>query len=149
MDWLTIELTLGLVALASLIGVGFRYLQGRGHTVLGNERIDLAKLRGLHDGGLATEFGKKATTVLFSTEYCSICPAVNRQLEAIEAMDPDLKHIRVDITERLDLAAHFSITQTPTVLITDQKGRIKFRVSGAPKSGILRRELTELGVTTK
>ena len=51
--------------------------------------------------------------------------------------------------DRLDLAAHFGISQTPTVLITDASGEIKYRVSGAPKPGVLAKELSELGVNTK
>jgi thioredoxin-related protein len=54
-------------------------------------------------------------------------------------------HLEVDITNRLDLAAHFQISQTPTVFILDQKGEIKFRVSGAPKPGVIQQELTKLG----
>ena len=146
---MTLELTLGLIAVATLIGIGFKVFQGRGHAVLGQERIDLEKLRGLHKGKPAKRFGAKATTVLFSTSYCSICPGVNRQLAGFEKLDPGLSHVEVDITDRLDLAAHFGVSQTPTVLITDSSGRIRFRISGAPKPGALVKELNELGVITK
>lgn len=143
---MTLELTLGLIGLATLIGVAFKVFQGRGHAVMGNERVDLVRLRGLHQGKSASSFGSKASAILFSTQYCSICPSVSRQLSGIESKDSSLQLIEVDITDRLDLAAHFSVTQTPTVLITDAAGRIRFRISGAPKPGVIARELATLGV---
>lgn len=149
MNWLTLELTFGLIAIASLIGVGFKLSQGRGRAVLGQEQIDLTKLKGKRDGKPVLKFGSKATAVLFSTSFCSICPAVSRQLKAFEKLDSGFQHMEVDITDRLELAAHFGVSQTPTVLITDKGGRIRYRVSGAPKPGVLAKELTELGVRTK
>lgn len=149
MNWMTIEIMLGLLAVATLIGLAFKFLQGRGHSVLGHERIDLKKLRGVHNGKPATKLGARATAVLFSTSYCAICPSVIRQLAELEANDPSMRHVVVDITDRLDLAAHFGIMQTPTLLLTDADGEIRFRVSGAPKPGVLIRELNQLGVSTK
>lgn len=146
---MTLELTLGLVLVGLLIGLGFKLSQGRGHSVIGHEKIDLNKLQGRRDYGVVQNFGSKATTVLFTTSFCSICPAVSRQLIGLEKLDSGLQHIEVDITERLDLAAHFGISQTPTVLIADKDGQIRFRVSGAPKPGVLAKELNELGVITK
>ena len=149
MNWFSLELTLGLIAVATLFGISFKLTQGRGHAVMSQERIDLAKLKGKRGGKVVKRFGSKATTVLFSTAYCAICPSVNRQLVTFESSDPGLQHIEVDITDRLDLAAHFGISQTPTVFITDPEGLVKFRVSGAPKPGVLARELNELGVRTR
>jgi len=51
----------------------------------------------------------------------------------------------VDITDRLNLAAHFSVSQTPTVFLLDPKGEIKFRISGIPKPGLIQSELRKLG----
>lgn len=149
MSWMTIELVLGLIALATLIGFSFKFFQGRGHTVLGHERIDLKKLRGVHNGKPAAKLGSRATAILFSTTHCAICPSVVRQLQDLEAADPSLLPVVVDITDRLDLAAHFGIMQTPTLLIADSAGEIRFRVSGVPKPGVLIRELNQLGVSTK
>ena len=146
---MTLEMTIGLILIGTLIGIVFKLSQGRGHAVLGHEQIDLQKLQGKHEDRVVTRFGSKATSILFSTSYCSICPGVSRQLLAFEKLDQGLQHIEVDITDRLDLAAHFGISQTPTVLITDASGEIKYRVSGAPKPGVLAKELSELGVNTK
>lgn len=141
------ELTAGAILLALAISAGllFRYLGGRGKSVEGSERIDLQKLKAQKNGLLVTEFGKKATLLQFSTEYCGICPGVSRQLHRLEYRNGSLLHLDVDITNRLDLAAHFSITQTPTIFILDKNGDLRFRVSGAPKPGVIQTELEKLG----
>lgn len=141
------ELTAGAILLALAIAAGllFRYLGGRGKSVEGSERIDLQKLKAQKNGLLVTEFGKKATLLQFSTEYCGICPGVSRQLHRLEYRNGSLLHLDVDITNRLDLAAHFSITQTPTIFILDKNGDLRFRVSGAPKPGVIQTELEKLG----
>jgi thiol-disulfide isomerase/thioredoxin len=81
----------------------------------------------------------------FSTEYCGQCPGVRRQLTDLEKQADGLLYLDVDITERLDLAAHFSVSQTPTVFVLNPRGEIKFRVAGTPKPGIIQNELKKLG----
>lgn len=137
----------GAILLASAIAAGlfFRILGGRGKRVSSTEQIDLQKLKAVKNALPVTQFGKKATLLQFSTEYCGICPGVSRQLHQLEYRNGGLLHLEVDITDRLDLAAHFSITQTPTIFILDRDGNLKFRVSGAPKPGVIQTELEKLG----
>lgn len=134
-----------LFAIAIAIGTAFRFFSGRGHRVKTSECIDLSRLKVSKNGVLVTEFGKKATLMQFSTEYCGQCPGVRRSLSQLEYRHGSLLYIDVDITDRLDLAAHFSISQTPTVFILDGLGEIKFRIGGVPKSAIIRAELEKLG----
>ena len=136
---------IALIAVAGLAGVLFKVLSGRGREISGSKTIDLAKLKALKAGVVVKEFGKKATLLQFSTQYCSICPSVSRLLSQLEYRNGGLLHLEVDITDRLDLAAHFQISQTPTVFILDPGGKIKFRVSGAPKPGVIQQELEKLG----
>lgn len=135
----------GLLALALILGVVFKLLAGRGHEVSSSEKIDLTKLKAVKNGVPVTSFGKQATLLQFSTEYCGQCPGVRRQLAQMEYRNGGLLHLDVDITDRLDLAAHFSISQTPTVFVLDQDGEIRFRVSGIPKPGAIQQELERLG----
>ena len=134
-----------LLAIATLIGLAYKFLSGRGHSVKTAETIDLKKLSANKNGVPVIEFGKKATLVQFSTEYCSRCPGVRRSLSQLEYRHGALLYVDVDITDRLDLAAHFSISQTPTVFVLDHLGSIKFRVGGVPKPGIIQFELEKLG----
>lgn len=137
----------GAILLAAAIAAGlfFRILGGRGKRVSSTEKINLQKLKAVKNALPVTQFGKKATLLQFSTEYCGICPGVSRQLHQLEYRNGGLLHLEVDITDRLDLAAHFSITQTPTIFILDKDGNLKFRVSGAPKPGVIQTELEKLG----
>ncbi len=134
-----------LIAIALLAGVLFKLFSGRGREISSAEAIDLVKLKAVKRGVPVKEFGKKATLLQFSTEYCSICPSVSRLLSQLEYRNGGLLHLEVDITNRLDLAAHFQVSQTPTVFILDPQGQIKFRVSGAPKPGVIQQELEKLG----
>lgn len=136
---------IALLGLATLLGIGFKHFSGRGRSITKSEAIDLSKLRAVKSGVPVKAFGKKATLLQFSTEFCSICPGVARHLSQLEYRHGGLLHLEVDITNRLDLAAHFQISQTPTVFILDSKGEIRFRVSGAPKPGVIQQELAKLG----
>ena len=134
-----------LLALALVLGLIFKVRSGRGRSVNKSETIDLGKLKAEKSGKPAKAFGKKATLLQFSTQYCAICPGVSRQLGQLETKTNGVLHLEVDITDRLDLAAHFQISQTPTVFILNPSGEIKFRVSGTPKPGVIQQELEKLG----
>lgn len=134
-----------LVGLAIIAGAWLNLSAGRGKKVSSSEVIDLSKLKVLRGKTQAKTFGKKATLLQFSTEYCGQCPGVKRQLLELEKQTPGLLFLDVDITDRLNLAAHFSVTQTPTVFVLNPKGAIKFRISGIPKPGVIQTELRKLG----
>ena len=135
-----------LALIAILAGLAIKLFSGRGHELSGSEVIDLKKLKASYAGKPVTRFGTKATLLQFSTEYCGQCPGVRRALTEIAAKTSGVKYIDVDVTDRLDLAAHFRVSQTPTVFVLDPKGAIKFRVSGLPKPGVINFELERLGV---
>ena len=138
--------TLGLLLAAVIGGTLYRHLQGKGRRVSSTEVIDLRKLRATSNGLPITEYGKKATLVQFSTEYCGQCPGVKRTLSQLAYRSGGLAFAEVDITERLDLAAHFSISQTPTVFLLDDSGHVIYRVGGIPKMNLLTEQLQKLGV---
>ena len=138
--------TLGLLLAAVIGGTIYKYFQGKGRRVSSAEVIDLRKLRATSNGLPVTEYGKKATLVQFSTEYCGQCPGVKRALSQLAYRTGGLAFAEVDITERLDLAAHFSISQTPTVFLLDDSGHVIYRVGGIPKMNQLNDELQKLGV---
>ncbi len=142
---MTTGLTLALLAVSLLAGVTYKLFHGRGHRVLGAEVVDLAKLKVHKNGDPVNEFGSKATLVLFSTKYCGQCPAARRALAKLAHRHGSLLFIEADITERLDLAAHFNITQTPTIFVLNHRGEIRYRVGGTPKTNTIETELAKLG----
>jgi thioredoxin-like negative regulator of GroEL len=138
--------TLGLLLIAIIGGILYKYLQGKGRRVLSAEVIDLAKLRASSNEVPITEYGKKATLIQFSTQYCGQCPGVRRTLSQLAYRTGGLAFAEVDITERLDVAAHFSISQTPTVFLLNDSGHVIYRVGGIPKMNLLTEQLQKLGV---
>ena len=137
----------GLLLVAALVlGFGYRFLHGRGHKVSGKEKVDLARLKATKNGVPTSDLGKKATLLQFSTEYCGQCPGVRRQLAQLEYRIGGLSHLEVDITDRIEIAAHFGISQTPTVFVLNPRGEIVYRVGGVPKLPLLLAELEKLGV---
>lgn len=73
--------------------------------------------------------GSKATLLQFSTEVCAPCRTAKRVLSTIASERFSVKHIDLDLTQRLDLD-RFSALQTPTTLILDGRGRVRARIGG-------------------
>ena len=139
-------LAVGLLALTLATGIIFKVTAGRGRSVQNREVIDLVGISAQKNGSPVTEPGKSATLLLFSTEYCGQFPAVGRALSQLEYRSGGVLHAEVDLTDRLDLATRFKISQTPTVFILNALGEVIFRVSGVPKQGLIQQELTKLGI---
>jgi thiol-disulfide isomerase/thioredoxin len=133
-----------LVAFGLAAGFWWKARTGRANLVRSGELVDLAKLKAVRAGKPVQAFGKTATLLQFSTEVCSICVATSRLFKELEKTTPGLKHIEVDITHRMDLAAHFSIMQTPTTLILDKHGMVKARIGGAPRQNVINEEIKKL-----
>ncbi len=142
-SWLAV---LSLLAIATLLGLGYRLLHGRGHRVNRKKEIDLNSLSPTKNGVPTSELGKKATLLQFSTIYCGQCPGVRRQLAQLEYRLGGLSHLEVDITERIEIAAQYGITQTPTVFVLNSKSELVYRVGGVPNLNKLNQELEKLGV---
>jgi thiol-disulfide isomerase/thioredoxin len=133
-----------LVLFALAAGFWWKARTGRANLVRSGELVDLGKLKALKNGKPVANFGTSATLLQFSTEVCSICVATSRLFHDLEKSNPGLKHIEVDITDRMELAAHFSIMQTPTTLILDRQGMVKARIGGAPRPNVVAAELAKL-----
>jgi len=137
----------GLLLLAAVAaGISYRLLHGRGHKVAGKQRVDLGRLGATKNGVPTNVLGKKATLLQFSTEYCGQCPGVRRQLAQLEYRLGGLCHVEVDITERIEIAAKFNISQTPTIFVLNPSGELVYRIGGVPKMPLLMQELEKLGV---
>lgn len=135
-----------LVLSALAAGFWWRARTGRAKLVRSGEIVDLAKLKATRSGSPVTSFGKKATLLQFSTEVCSICVQTAKYFQELESKNPDLTHIEVDLTDRMELAAHFNVMQTPTTLILDRTGKVQARIGGAPKLNVIQQELAKLEI---
>ncbi len=138
---------MALLAVAVAAGSYWKAQTGRARAVKSGALVDLERLQATKAGKPVKKFGKRATLLQFSTEVCSICVATSKYFKQLEQKHPDLLHIEVDVTHRMDLAAHFKVLQTPTTLILDHNGRVTARIGGAPKPQTLFTELEKLNVT--
>jgi thiol-disulfide isomerase/thioredoxin len=134
-------IVVALLAAATTAGLIWRARTGRAKSVSGGEVIDLAELGAIKNGLPVTKFGKKATFLQFSSEFCTMCKQTARLYGELEKIHDDVLHIEVDITDRLDLANKFNILQTPTTLVLDAKGRVTSRIAGAVKPQTIQDEL--------
>lgn len=127
-----------------MAGLWWKANTGKARLVRSGKLVDLEKLKATKDGKPVEAFGTLATLLQFSTEVCSICVATARLYGELEKATPGLKHIEVDISHRMDLAAHFSIMQTPTTLILDKHGMVRARIGGAPRQNVIEAEIKKL-----
>lgn len=75
--------------------------------------------------GLASD---RETWVVFTTEYCAVCPTV---VSTIEAARPEATVHVVDVATDTALAARYKVRRAPTVLRADAGGAVVARVTGA------------------
>lgn len=136
-----IALVFGLLAITVTAGLLWRARSGRSKKVQAGELINLAEIGATKNGKPVTQFGQKVTFLQFSSEFCTACRQTARLYSELEQVHPEILHIEVDITKRLDLANKFNILQTPTTLVLDANGRVTSRIGGAVKQQTIQDEI--------
>jgi thiol-disulfide isomerase/thioredoxin len=136
-----LALVLGLLALGIIAGLIWRLRTGKAKSVKSGELINLAEIGAIKNGIPVTSFGKKVTFLQFSSEFCTACRQTARLYSELEKVHPEILHIEVDITNRVDLANKFNILQTPTTLVLDSRGRVTSRIGGAVKQQTIEDEI--------
>lgn len=136
---LIVLLAVAVAAVAA--GVIYKLTTGKSRQVAEGVKVDLKELSAVKNGQPFTAFDRKVTFLQFSSEYCTQCPPTARLLGELELADPNVRHLEVDITQRLDLARKYNVLQTPTTLVLDRKGNVKSRIGGAPKQQTLEAEI--------
>ena len=136
-----IALVLGLLALGLAAGLIWQARTGLARKVSGGSVIDLREIGAIKNGKPVTAFGKKVTFLQFSSEFCTACRQTAKLYSELELVHPEILHIEVDITNRVDLAKKFNILQTPTTLVLDARGRVTSRIGGAVKQQTIEHEI--------
>ena len=108
-----------LITITLAIGFGYK-LKGIESLGVVPSRVELEKIIGVE----ASISG--AEVLLFTTELCSKCPQVRKNLQA-----KNINFAEIDVTDRLDLASKLQIKQTPTILVVNRDGQIRSRLSGS------------------
>ena len=117
---------LGLVAVATAAGLAWRATNGRVRRVRSAELVREADIG-------AEAFGRRATLLQFSSEFCAPCTTTARILGSLASERDGVEHVDVDLTHRPELAHRFGILQTPTTLLLDASGAVHARIGGAAR----------------
>ena len=135
---LVIAAIVGLVTLATLLGLVWRSAQGRVRHTDGRTVVRASDLPGV------TRLARGATLLQFSTEVCAPCRATRVVLGDVASGRTGVEHVDLDLTHRPDLASRFNILQTPTTFILDRRGVVRARIGGAPRRDALTLELDRI-----
>lgn len=81
---------------------------------------------------LDAPLGGYATFIQFSTPMCAKCPGTARLLTSVAAEQPQVRHVEIDASVRVELARQYSVMRTPTTLVLDGDGYVVARMNGAP-----------------
>lgn len=81
---------------------------------------------------LRAPLGERATLVQFSSAFCAPCRTTRVILDDVASNLPGVAHVEVDAESNLDLVRRLDVRRTPTVLLLDERGRVRTRASGAP-----------------
>jgi thiol-disulfide isomerase/thioredoxin len=136
-----IAIVLGLLALGVAAGLIWQARRGKAKKVSSGEQINLSEIGAMKNGQPVTKFGQKVTFLQFSSEFCTACRQTAKLYSELEQVHPEILHIEVDITNRIDLANKFNILQTPTTLVLDSRGRVTSRIGGAVKQQTIQDEI--------
>lgn len=129
------------ILVSTILGLFFKLNRGRLIQKYSNES-DFKSLN------LDHELNTEGTILLFSTEYCSICPGVKRQINAEIGSSRNIGLIEIDAVQKIDLAKKLHVKSSPTSIFFNSKGNEVGRIIGAPKPNQLKdtfRKLNENG----
>jgi thiol-disulfide isomerase/thioredoxin len=118
------------LAAASLFMAWRRRTDGKLRVV--SDRADEPDGEVLTTSQLNAPLGERATLVQFSSAFCAPCRTTRVVLDDVASRLPGVAHVEVDAEANLDLVRQLDVRRTPTVLVLDERGRIRTRASGAP-----------------
>lgn len=122
---------------ATVVGLVWRTRTGRVRVVNMAEASDSDKAntraRLLASVGAEPTADVRLTLLQLSSTFCAPCRATKTRLAAIAADYPAVRHLDVDVGERLDAARIFDIRSTPTTVVLDADGVEIGRAVGVPR----------------
>ncbi|MGV8911198.1 MAG: TlpA family protein disulfide reductase [Rhodoglobus sp.] len=140
----TLTVLLGLVALATVLGLVWRARTGR----IQRTRTTAAVEENRITIPGAAPFGTRVTLLQFSTEVCTPCKITHTLLSGLASELDDgtgaVVHVDIDVTSRPEIANQFNLLQSPTTFILDGNGVLQARIGGAPKINDVRAELDRM-----
>jgi thiol-disulfide isomerase/thioredoxin len=92
--------------------------------------------------GVAPGTDERFLLLQLSSPVCAPCRTTTGVLAGMAAADPGLRHVEVDVAERVDVARALGVLSTPTTVAFDRDGTEVLRVSGVPRADELRGALS-------
>ena len=90
---------------------------------------------------LGHPMGAHATLLQFSSPYCQPCKATHEQLERTAAAHDGVTHVDLQVADHLDMVNKLRVMRTPTTVLLDRKGVVRYRAEGVPRPDELREAL--------
>lgn len=84
--------------------------------------------RGEHEPVPARFLDGREVWLVFTTEYCAVCPRI---VELLGTARPDDRIVTLDVADHLDLASVYRVRRAPTVVRAAADGTVLARLSGA------------------
>jgi thiol-disulfide isomerase/thioredoxin len=82
---------------------------------------------------LGVPLGEQATLLQFSSSFCAPCRATRTLLADVAGRAEGVRHVEVNVDDRLDLVRRLDVRRTPTVFVLGPDGRIARQASGQPR----------------
>ncbi|CAB4335440.1 MAG: hypothetical protein F2839_02795 [Actinobacteria bacterium] len=93
---------------------------------------------------LGHELGASASFIQFSSPYCQPCKATHSLIDSLIVGLPDVAHIDLQVADHLNMVNTLHIMRTPTTVLVDGKGLIKYRSEGLPRATELQDALNRI-----
>jgi len=84
--------------------------------------------RGDHEPVPARFLDGREVWLVFTTEYCAVCPRI---VELLAAERPGDRVVTLDVADNLELASTYRVRRAPTVVHAEADGTVVARLSGA------------------
>ncbi len=79
---------------------------------------------------LGQPLGDRATLLQFSSQFCAPCRATRGVLAEVASGSAGVRHVELDVAERIDLVRLLGVRRTPTVFVLGPGGQVARRGSG-------------------
>ena len=122
------------VLIVVVVGTVLRRRSGRLRTAsAGRAGVDGWTLAGVRPGS-----DDRLLLLQLSSPVCAPCRTTAGVLGGIASDDPGVRHVEIDVAERVDVARALNVLSTPTTVAFDRGGTEILRVSGVPRADELR-----------
>lgn len=116
------------VLVVGVLGVLLRRRSGRLRTSSGGGADGWA-LAGVRPGA-----DDRVLLLQLSSPVCAPCRTTAGVLAGLASGEPGMRHVEVDVAERVDIARALGVLSTPTTVAFDRDGAEILRVSGVPRA---------------